>query len=111
VTVLQVYRRVFSPHRWSPFDISIVAMAVFLLLFHISTTLVKIFECNPREKIYDSDVHGTCINIPVLFTTIGVINTITDIVILLLPVKAVWGMKLQFKKKVIVVLVFTFGLA
>lgn len=57
------------------------------------------------------DLEGICINIPVFLTAIGVFNTITDVIILLLPVKAVWSMTLPFHKKVIVVLVFTFGLA
>ncbi|KAI3328575.1 hypothetical protein F4824DRAFT_408304 [Ustulina deusta] len=111
ITVLQLYRRVFSPHRRSAFDNGIIATALAILLFHVATTIVKIVECIPRAKIYNMDLEGICINIPVFLTAIGVFNTITDVIILLLPVKAVWSMTLPFHKKVIVVLVFTFGLA
>ncbi|KAI1313524.1 hypothetical protein F5Y03DRAFT_336899 [Xylaria venustula] len=111
ITVLQVYRRVFSPHRWSHLDIAIVAVAIVLTLFHTATFLVKIFECHPRSKIFNPKIPGTCIDIPLLFTIIGAFNAVTDVVILLLPIKAVWGMRLQRRKKTLIVLVFTFGLA
>jgi hypothetical protein len=111
VAVLQLYRRVFSPHRFGFFDICILSLSVIIFMFHAATTIVKIFECNPREKIYNPRVEGKCIDIPLLLTTIGIFNLSTDVLILLLPVKAVWTMNLPFKKKMIVVLVFTFGLA
>ncbi|KAJ8121149.1 hypothetical protein ONZ43_g2326 [Nemania bipapillata] len=95
IAVLQLYRRVFSPHRRSAFDNGIIATAVAIFLFHVASTIVKIFECTPRAKIYNSDIKGTCVNISVFLTAIG----------------AVWSMTLPFHKKVIVVIVFTFGLA
>ncbi|KAI0115631.1 hypothetical protein GGR51DRAFT_556069 [Nemania sp. FL0031] len=111
ITVLQLYRRVFSPHRRGAFDNGIIATALAILLFHVASTIVKIFECTPRAKIYNTQLDGKCINTSVFLTTIGVFNTITDVIILLLPVRAVWSLALPFHKKVIVVLVFTFGLA
>lgn len=110
LAVLCLYRRVFSPRRWSPFDISIVALIVLLILFYTSTTIVKIFECNPRAKIFNSELPGKCVDVPMLLNTSGLFNTVTDFIILLLPVKAVWNMNMKRQKKVIVVLVFTFGL-
>ena len=108
--MLWLYRRVFSPRRYSPFDISIVALIVLLILFYTSTTLVKIFECNPRAKIFNAKLPGKCVDVPMLLNTSGLFNTVTDFIILLLPVKAVWNMNMKRQKKVIVVLGFTFGL-
>ena len=45
-----------------------------------------------------------------LLNASGLFNTITDLIIVLLPVKAVWNMKMEKKRKITVVLVFTFGL-
>jgi hypothetical protein len=111
VAVLQLYRRVFSPHRWGFFDLCILSLSAIIFGFHTATTIVKIFECDPREKIYNPKIEGKCVDIPMLLTSIGIFNLATDIIILLLPVKAVWIMNLPLKKKTIVVLVFTFGLA
>lgn len=85
-------------------------MIVLLILFYTSTTLVKIFACNPRAKIWDPKLPGECVNIPMLLNTSGLFNTVTDFIILLLPVKAIWNMNMKRQKKIVVVLVFTFGL-
>lgn len=88
----------------------IVFLIVLLVLFYTSTTLVKIWECNPRDKIYNPKLPGTCVDTSMLLNISGAFNTLTDFLILLLPVKAVWKMAMKTQKKVMVVLVFTFGL-
>lgn len=110
LAVLWLYRRIFSTSRYSMFDISIVSLIVILILFYGSTSFVKIFECTPRAKISDRTIPGHCVNVSMLLNTSGLFNTITDFIILLLPVKAVWTMSMKKRKKVLVVLVFTFGL-
>ncbi|EED12972.1 conserved hypothetical protein [Talaromyces stipitatus ATCC 10500] len=110
LSVLFLYRRVFSPVRWSAFDCTIVALIAIMTSFYISTCIVKIMQCTPRAKIWDSSVHGTCINEPALLNTSGFFNTITDYTILILPVHAVLRLQLSRMKKILVVLVFTFGL-
>ncbi|KAI1461618.1 hypothetical protein F4805DRAFT_453501 [Annulohypoxylon moriforme] len=110
LAVLWYYRRVFSPIRRRPFDISIICLIVLLVLFYGSTTIVKIWECIPRTRIWDKGIPGTCISTTVLLDTSGLFNTLTDLIMLLLPVKAVWGLKLKVKQKVLVIGVFTFGL-
>jgi hypothetical protein len=82
-----------------------------MFMYYTSTTIVKIFECTPRERLFDPKIPGTCIDIPMLLLITGIFNIITDVIILLLPVKAVWDLKMQIRKKTVVVLVFTFGLA
>ncbi|KAI1827483.1 hypothetical protein F4861DRAFT_529272 [Xylaria intraflava] len=111
ISVLCLYRRVFSPVRWGLFDIVIVFLIILLALFYTSTSIVKIWECLPRDKIFDPTIPGSCVNIPMLLNVSGLFNTITDFVVLFLPVKAVWNMHLSYRKKTIVVLVFTFGLS
>jgi hypothetical protein len=110
LAVLYLYRRFFSPVKWSPFDIAIVALIVILIGFYGITSFVKIFECTPRARIVDKTIPGHCIDVSTLLNTSGSFNTITDFLILLLPVHAVWNMHLTKVRKVFVVLVFTFGL-
>ncbi|KAI0482107.1 hypothetical protein GGR56DRAFT_170518 [Xylariaceae sp. FL0804] len=110
LAILILYRRIFSPRRFSPFDTLLVSLITILLMFYLGTNLAKIFECTPRAKIFDPELPGTCIDIPQLLNVSGIFNTVTDFVILLLPIKAVWGMQMTLKKKMTVVLVFTCGL-
>lgn len=60
-----------------------------LILFYVATAIVKIWECTPREKIWSKSVPGTCIYVSSLLNTSGLFNTITDTMILLVPVKSV----------------------
>lgn len=63
LSVLWLYRRVFAPLKWSPLDTVIVFLVVVMLGFYISTTIVKILECIPRERIFDKSVPGHCIEL------------------------------------------------
>ena len=81
-----------------------------ICLFYTTTTAVKIWECTPRSRIWDKSIGGTCIDIPSLLNTSGLFNTITDILILLVPVKSVWILNMDMRRKVGCVLLFTVGL-
>ncbi|KAK7926778.1 hypothetical protein PG985_003776 [Apiospora marii] len=111
LTILQLYRRVFSPARHGPFDVGIVALDLFVVGFYVATNLAKVFQCTPREKIWVSSLPGRCIDISTLLNVSGIVNTVTDFIILVLPIKAVWNLKMGARKKITVVLVFTFGLS
>lgn len=110
LAILLLYRRVFVPVKGGFFDWTIRIFMTILIGFYIATTLVKIWECSPREKIWNKSIPGTCIDVSSLLNISGLFNTITDIIILLVPVKAVWNMRMRKKQKVAVVLVFTVGL-
>lgn len=83
---------------------------VILCGFYIATTFVKIWQCTPRARIWDNTIPGNCVSISDLFNTSGVFNTLTDVVILLIPVKAIWNLQMDGKRKLGVVLVFSVGL-
>ncbi|KAI9656315.1 MAG: hypothetical protein M1821_004978 [Bathelium mastoideum] len=108
IAVLCLYRRVFSPHRGSFFDQTIVGLMALFILYYGITVFIKIFECIPKSKITNDT--GSCTHIPAVLNADGVFNTITDTVILFLPVKAVWHLRIEKQSKIVVVLVFTFGL-
>jgi hypothetical protein len=101
---------VFSPVKWSTFDNIIIGLMTAMVCFYVSTDIAKIFECTPRAKIWDKNVEGSCINESVLLNTSGFFNTITDFIILILPIHSVLKLQLSQTRKLLVVAVFTFGL-
>lgn len=109
VSILLLYRRIFSPQKKSHFDRAIRLFIVILSLFYVAITLAKIFECTPRARIWDKRRPGTCVNIPNLLNASGAFNTLTDILLLLIPVKVSWDLNTSVKRKVGVALLFTFG--
>lgn len=70
---------------------------------------MKIWECSPRARIWDESVEGNCVNIPILLSTSGLFNTITDVLILLVPVKSVWNLNMERSLKIKIVGIFTVG--
>ena len=82
---------------------------VILTAFYAATMLVKIWQCNPRERIWDKEVSGRCINVSSLFNMSGIFNTVTDLLILLIPVKLVWNLRMKRKTKLGIAAVFTVG--
>ena len=109
LAILYIYRRVFVPRRWGIFDWTLRIFMAILILFYLATFLVKIWECNPRERIWDRSIPGKCVNVSSLLNTSGLFNTLTDIIILLIPVKSVWNLNMTTKRKVGVVAAFTVG--
>jgi len=109
LSILLLYRRIFSPRRWSPFNIALRLFEVVLILFYLALTIVKIWECSPRARIWDKSIKGRCIDIPSLLNTSGLFNTISDVLILLVPIKSVWNLNMKPTKKLGVIAVFSVG--
>lgn len=106
--ILWVYRRAFSAR--TIFNALATILVVVLVGFYSSVTLVQIFECTPREKIFNSTVPGRCVNRDVLFDIVDSFNTITDFLVLSLPTREAWELEGSKTKKVLVVCLFTFGI-
>ena len=110
LAVLFLYRRVLLTHRGRTFYRKFRVFGSILLLLYFSTKIVKIWQCSPRRKIWNRTSPGHCVNIPALFNTSGAFNTITDIMILLVPIVLVWNLRMSLKAKLGIILIFTLGL-
>ena len=110
LAILLLYRRIFLPLRGGFFDWLLRLFMLILGLFYFATTIVKIWECSPRARIWNKSIPGTCVNVSSLLNTSGLFNMVTDVLILLVPVKSVWNLQMTRKRKLGVVLVFTVGL-
>ncbi|KAF2635912.1 hypothetical protein P280DRAFT_461088 [Massarina eburnea CBS 473.64] len=108
--ILCLYRRIFSPFRWSKFDLAIVALIVMMCLFYAAMTFLVIFACYPRQEVWSIViVQGKCLNANKVVNFSGGFNALTDFMVLLLPVRAVINLQVDRKTKIRVVLAFTFG--
>ena len=108
--ILLLYLRVFSPRRWDRFDTSVRAFMFIICAFYFAISIAKICQCLPRARIWDKRVPGHCVSLPALLGTSGLFNIISDIGILLVPLKGVWKLQISQKRKVLIYAVFTVGL-
>jgi hypothetical protein len=102
------YRRIFVPQHLSAHDVFHRICEAFIAGFYIAITIVKIFGCNPRPRIWDRSIPGTCVDIGALLNASGFFNLLRDVIILLIPVKSVWNLKMK-RKTFLVIGVFTVG--
>lgn len=110
VAIILFYRRIFSPQHRGVFDKSLRLLVVILCCFYFANGVVKIWGCRPRARIWNKSIPGTCLDVAIVLDTSGLFNLLTDVIILLIPVKAVWNMRLSTRKKAGVIGVFTLGL-
>ena len=110
LSVLLLYRRVFSPQHWGVFDVIIRLLMIILCLFYTILMFIKIWQCTPTERLWDHSVEKSCVNISTLLNASGMFNITSDVLILLVPVKSVWNLNMDRARKIQVVLVFSVGL-
>ena len=82
-----------------------------IFLFHFVAVFFDIFQCNPREKIWNKLITtGHCYNISALDKASGVFNVVSDFAILILPVPSIWSLQMSLRKKLLTTGVFAVGL-
>ncbi|KAI3336082.1 hypothetical protein F4824DRAFT_509910 [Ustulina deusta] len=76
---------------------------------YLATIITITNACNPRERIWQRYLPGTCIDLNAFNIFITVFHLISDILMLLLPQMVIWKLRLATKQKVGVSVVFSGG--
>ncbi|KAE8373466.1 hypothetical protein BDV26DRAFT_67304 [Aspergillus bertholletiae] len=109
LSILLLFLRVFAPSVKGVTYFLIQLLIWLNFLFYFADTILKIFECTPRSKIWDEHVPGHCININGPILAASIFNVISDFLILLLPIICVWRLQMTPKKKICTSAVFVAG--
>ncbi|KAF2464557.1 uncharacterized protein BDR25DRAFT_95504 [Lindgomyces ingoldianus] len=113
MSILVQYLRMLAPNRtvnpfmfWGSWIIISTSFT-----FYTIDTFITIFACNPREKIWNKlRQEGHCMNYNAVVLATGYFNIISDVAILLLPVRSVWQLSIPLRKKVAISFLFATGL-
>lgn len=80
-------------------------------VFYIIYTFLQIFSCRPIDKSWDVFItDGSCLNTRLITLVAGAINTVSDLLILILPQRRIWGLQQPLSKKLAVSGLFSLGL-
>ncbi|PSN69522.1 hypothetical protein BS50DRAFT_522144 [Corynespora cassiicola Philippines] len=112
-TILHQYLRIFAPVRQINPVMFFGASSLILLngIFYTIATFLTIFACSPREKIWDPFiVGGHCMDYNALITTAAAFNIWSDTMILILPIRSIWKLRIPIRKKICIVLLLGLGL-
>ncbi|KAE8380192.1 hypothetical protein BDV26DRAFT_279695 [Aspergillus bertholletiae] len=110
LSILLLYLRVFAPTKKSCMYVFIHGLLWSNAAFYLADTLLEIFACVPREKIWHPDVHGQCINVNVMILATAILNTISDFSLLILPIFSVWRLHMRSAQKLGISAIFAAGL-
>lgn len=107
VSILLFYLRIFPSKSFWVID-SIVMASVIAFGFAIS--LVVVFQCKPVSGAWDRLIHSKCVNINALAYATGSISITQDVVILILPIPQLVSLKMNIRKKLNLLFMFSLGI-
>ncbi|KAL9609838.1 MAG: hypothetical protein Q9167_005426 [Letrouitia subvulpina] len=106
ISILFLYRRIF-PTRWLKF--TLLALGLFALAQWISFNLVVILQCVPISSQWLPGISARCVKFSMATLISGVINVVTDILILASPMHTVWRLKASKARKRLITVTFLLG--
>ena len=112
VSILLQYSRIFNPTGRTdlPVFIAIQLCIWSIVLFYSVLMFFSIFECNPRENIWNKlATTGYCYSINGINEASGVFNVVSDFAILVLPMPVIGRLQITFKKKLLILGIFAIG--
>lgn len=62
--------------------------------YSLAGALAFAYSCVPMEKYWDSSVEGECVNVSASLLARCILNVVTDVCILLLPIWLLWRLRL-----------------
>lgn len=107
VSVLLFYCKVFAVTKVKL--MSQIAM-IFVALLGTSGFLSTMLLCHPFAFNWDLDIPGGyCGSQSLVFAVFGILNLVTDVVVLLLPIKSLLALRLPLWKKASLIATFSVG--
>ena len=78
----------------------------------VALILETFLSCRPFAKNWDPSIlHGTCGSFKINFLANGIINIVTDLIIVILPMRMVWRLQhISQQRKMALTIVFALGI-
>ncbi|KAL2813026.1 hypothetical protein BJX63DRAFT_443261 [Aspergillus granulosus] len=108
ISILFLYLRIF-PVRW--LVLSSWATITIIVAWAIATILAGCLICRPFAYNWDQTIPGgKCGDQVTSFTVTGVVNLVTDVIVLVLPMRSLYKLQMATYKKVTLIAVFGLGI-
>ncbi|XPS78496.1 hypothetical protein M3J09_010507 [Ascochyta lentis] len=96
LSLLTLIARIFSPYKRR--IQSIYALGGLLVVYYVASLVLKIRICWPIAAYWQGD-QSKCLNQSAVITADSIISTVTDAIILVLPLPLTWSLQLPTTKK------------
>ncbi|KAH8888073.1 hypothetical protein GQ53DRAFT_826637 [Thozetella sp. PMI_491] len=106
-SILSFYLRFAAANR--PFRIAVYTVLFVITGYSLNAGFSFLYLCNPIHKLWDGSAEGTCVDLYTAFLVSSVLNAVTDVIILLLPIWLLWPLRVKITQKILVALVLMPG--
>ncbi|KAK6217251.1 integral membrane protein [Colletotrichum tabaci] len=107
IAILLLYARIFTTRAMV---LAARILAGFTMAWTVVTVLIAFFICRPLSDNWLLDLKGRhCGNQPAADGTMGVLNMMTDVAVLVMPISHLWRLRLEMYKKVALIVTFSLG--
>ncbi|KUI53671.1 hypothetical protein VP1G_01089 [Cytospora mali] len=107
ISILTLYSRVFSV---SYFVVASRVTAVIIVLWMLVVILGSFLICQPVAYNWDQSINGHCGSSVTLWLSHGVLNIVTDLIVLTLPMPYIYSLEMALYKKLVLMVTFSLGL-
>ena len=88
----------------------LIGLGIFTITFYFAVMISRSLQCIPREKIWNSNVPGTCISSIGIAVTSSSVNAVIDIILFVIPTYRVRKLQMSRNRKLAIIAVFAFAL-
>ena len=107
LSILCFYHRIFPSVK---FNRVVICVSALVIAWCLALVLCVIFTCKPVQYLWDKSIPGgSCININYQAYGITAASFLTDLVILLLPLRPLFGLQMQLSRKMSIAGIFLLG--
>lgn len=87
-----------------PFRITVYIVLFVIIGYSLNAGFSFLYLCSPIKRLWDTSVSGTCVDLNAAYLVSSVLNAVTDVVILLLPIWLLWPLRVRWEQKMVVAL-------
>ncbi|KAM3083976.1 hypothetical protein ACMFMG_001917 [Clarireedia jacksonii] len=109
-SILCLYYHVFSTAQLRKYCYWIRILSIVWFVVVIPTTTVVCLPETPDRRLWGAKINGYCFNYDLFALLMGIVETIIDTIILVLPIRLILSLKLVRRDKVILICVFLVGI-
>jgi hypothetical protein len=106
MSILVLYKRLASTPKQRHVIHTVMAI---LTLYTIELTPAQIFQCRPFNRSYSTGFPEGCVNVNAMFLFQTVFNIVSDMVILVLPIRVIGDLMVDKRKKVTIYTILLLG--
>jgi len=106
LSILAFYKRLFPV---KPMVLAVNIVAAVIILWCVGVFITSAVVCVPFRKLWEPTIPGTCIDLAKFYYGLQIPNILTDAIILVMPLRVVWNLKMPRAQRVLLTAIFMLG--